>query len=456
MSETRTLVEFLSGLEVQLLPANVIERAKVHILDTLAVAAGGSTTEHARQAVATLKALGTPGNSTVIANDLTVNVLEAAFLNGVMAHSIDFDDAHKFVHPGAAIVPAALAFAESQGAHNVEFLKAVICGYEAAVRVSLAGGPSHRARGFHPTGTCNVIGTAVAAGVLLKLDAHQIVSAVGIAASQAAGLTQYRIDGAATKHLHAGFAARAGGFAALLAREGLRGPEASIEGEVGFLKAFADEADPEALTRGLGKSWAIATTDIKPYPSCRQTHAPLDLMLNLMRQNSISHEQIEAIRLATYKYVDKPWHVDTSPPGSSLEGMLSIPYCLATAAVYGQVTLTNFGDAARADTRVCNLLRKISIGFDEDMTARWPAERGAAITLVTSAGTFEARASNPRGGGDQPVEWPEAVGKARGLTEDVLGPRRAEQLVEAVSRVDQPGSASSLAALLVSEEGRHG
>lgn len=436
MTQTRTLVEFLAQLDAHSLPAHVVERAKVHILDTIGVAIGGSCTTHARQAVATIQALGVSGNNTVIASSWRTNVLEAAFLNGVMAHSIDFDDAHKFVHAGAAVVPCALAFAETQKASPQDFLLAVVAGYEASVRVSLAGGPSHRARGFHPTGTCNVIGAAIAAGLLIGLDANGLVSAVGIAASQAAGLTQYRIDGAPTKHLHAGFAARAGGFAALLAQQGLRGPEASIEGEVGFLKAFADQGNVAALVSGLGETFAIATTDIKPFPSCRQTHAPIDLILRLLSDNNLSHEQIEAVELSTYHYIDKPWHTATTAPGSSLEGMLNIPYCLASAAIHGRLTLDNFSNAALEDSRVHKLMAKTSIQFDDALTSRWPSERGAVLTLRTDSETLSARATNPRGGVDQPVEWPEELVKFAGLAETVLGAGNSARIVDAIDALD--------------------
>jgi len=448
MDQTRTLVRFLARLDRDAIPDAVIARARIHVLDTIGVAIGGSQAIHAKQALATIAALGTPGHNTVIASAMTTSVLEAAFLNGVMAHSIDFDDAHKFVHAGCVVVPTALAFAQATNASAQNFLVAVIAGYEASVRLSLAGGPSHRARGFHPTGTCNVVGAAIAAGLLLGLNEDQLVSAVGIACSQAAGLTQYRIDGAATKHLHAGFAARSGGFAALLAQNGIRGPEAAIEGEVGFLKAFADEVDPDALVRGLGEIFAIAQTDIKPFPSCRQTHAPVDLMLKLIAAHNLDFDQIEGVELATYKYIDKPWHTGTEPPGSALEAMLNIPYCLASAAANGRLTLKDFEPEALQDPRVLSLMTRTAITFDEALTARWPGERGAILRLDTPLGRFESQARNPRGGVDEPVEWTEALTKFHGLADPVLGPDKARTIAQAIATMPDSGGLTALLAAL--------
>jgi len=447
MDRTEQLSRFLLSVPEIALPDAVVERAKIHILDTIGVAIGGSQTPHARESARMIRTLGSPGHVTVIATSDTANVLDAAFLNGVSAHAIDFDDAHRFVHAGAAVVPAALAFAQYAGASGRDFLAAVVAGYEGSVRTALAGGPAHRKRGFHPTGTCNVVGAAASAAVLMKLDPAQTVSAIGIACSQAGGLTQYRIDGAATKHLHAGFAARAGGMAVLLAREGLRGAAAALDGELGFLNVLADGGDPEQLTAGLGESFAIATTDIKPFPSCRQTHAPVDLALRI-RGRGVRPEAIESIELRTYAYCDKAWHVTTEPPQTSLAAMLNIPYCVAMALANGRLTLEDFSDAALQRQDVHELMGKMRIVVDDGLTAAWPGERGAILNVVAAGRSHSERAANPRGGIESQLDFAEVVTKFEGLSVPVLGRDRTDAIVQALRTIDTAADLDTLCALL--------
>ncbi len=450
MDHTEKLARFLHSVPDIELPDAVVERAKIHILDTIGVAIGGSQTPHARQSNAMIRALGSTGHITVIASSETANVLDAAFLNGVFAHAIDFDDAHRFVHAGAAVVPTALAFAQYAGASGRDFLASVVAGYEGSVRVSLAGGPAHRKRGYHPTGTCNVVGATASAAVLMKLNPEQTVSAIGIACSQAAGLTQYRIDGAATKHLHAGFAARSGGASVLLAREGLRGTASAIDGELGFLNVLADGGEPERLTAGLGESFAVATSDIKPFPSCRQTHAPVDLSLKI-RGSGVRAEAIDDVELRTYAYCDKPWHVTTEPPSTSLEAMLNIPYCIAMALSNGRLTLADFSDEALARKDIHALMKKIRIVVDEGLTAVWPGERGAILNITASGQIHSGKATNPRGGVDSPLDFAEIVTKFEGLSIPVLGQEKTEAIVQSVRTIERAPDLDTLCGHLASK-----
>jgi 2-methylcitrate dehydratase PrpD len=175
---TEKLLEFLTSTTLEGLPAPVLDAAKLHVLDTLGIALAATSTPHAPQIAAALDALSEDGNATVIGSTRRRSLSGAILLNGALAHGIDFDDSHKFVHPGCAVIPVALAFAEHYGATGREFLKAVVCGYEMSVRVSLAAGVAHRKRGFHPTGTCNVFGAAIAGGLLAGLDCDQLRAAV--------------------------------------------------------------------------------------------------------------------------------------------------------------------------------------------------------------------------------------------------------------------------------------
>jgi 2-methylcitrate dehydratase PrpD len=451
---TQALLDFVAGVTARDLPTSARDAAKLHTLDTLGVALGARSTAHAAQIEAALDALGEDGDTSVIGSTRRLSLSGAILLNGALAHGIDFDDSHKFVHPGSTVVPVALAFAERYRSSGSAFLKAVVCGYEVAVRVSLAAGVAHRKRGFHPTGTCNVFGAVAAAGVLAGLDAAELRCAIGIASSQASGLTQYRFDGGPNKHLHAGLAGRSGALAVMLAKAGFAGTRDGLDGELGFLAVMADGGDPAALTANLGQSFAIAHTDIKPYPSCRQTHAPIDVALQAVRDDAIDASQIEAIDLYTYAYNDRPWYVGIKVPASGLEAMLSIPYCIALALVRGRVALPDFDQSALADAAVLALMKKFRVHIDEELTSVWPARRGARLKLTLNNGrTVQHAVEDPSGGDIRPITREAVHEKFALLATPVLGAKTARQLEDAIARCDGARDVGRLLIALRGEDG---
>jgi 2-methylcitrate dehydratase PrpD len=422
------------------------------VLDTLGIALAATSTTHAPQIEAALDALSEDGNATVIGSARRRSLSGAILLNGALAHGIDFDDSHKFVHPGCAVVPVALAFAEHYGSNGAEFLRAVICGYEMSVRVSLAAGVAHRKRGFHPTGTCNVFGAAIAGGLLAGLDRVQLRAAVGIASSQASGLTQYRFDGGPNKHLHAGLAGRSAALAVMLARSGFAGTRDGIDGELGFLAVMADGGDAEALTRDLGQTFAIDHTDIKPYPSCRQTHAPIDISLQAVRDDGIKAADIEAIDLYTYAYNDRPWYIAIKTPASGLEAMLSIPYCIAAALVRRRVALQDFAPDALAAAEVLALMNKVRVHIDDELTSVWPAKRGARLALTLKDGrTTQYAVEDPSGGDLRPITSEAVREKFALLAVPVLGSETAQHLETAIADCERARDIGAILQLLRGE-----
>jgi 2-methylcitrate dehydratase PrpD len=449
---TEKLLEFLIATRLEELPAPVRDGAKLRVLDTLGIALAATSTTHAPQIEAALDALSEDGDATVIGSSRRRSLSGAILLNGALAHGIDFDDSHKFVHPGCAVIPVALAFAEHYGSNGAEFLRAVICGYEMSVRVSLAAGVAHRKRGFHPTGTCNVFGAAIAGGLLAGLDRDQLRAAVGIASSQASGLTQYRFDGGPNKHLHAGLAGRSAALAVMLARSGFAGTRDGIDGELGFLAVMADGGDAEALTRDLGQTFAIDHTDIKPYPSCRQTHAPIDISLQAVRDDGIKPADIEAIDLYTYAYNDRPWYIAIKTPASGLEAMLSIPYCIAAALVRRRVALQDFAPDALVAAEVLALMNKVRVHIDDELTSVWPAKRGARLALTLKDGrTAQYAVEDPSGGDLRPITTEAVREKFALLAVPVLGSETAQQLEAAIADCERARDIGAILQLLRGE-----
>lgn len=404
IDRTNELAAFAAGVTAAGLPPEVKHRLLVNTADTLGVAVGAVALGHVRSAVAVVRSVEAAARASVLASGFKTSPAEAAFANGVMAHACDFDDAHKFVHPGCVVVPTVLAIGESQGVSGTEVVAALAAGYEVVVRVGLAAGRGHRKRGFHPTGTCGVFGAAAGAGRILGFTAEQMARAFGVAASLSSGITRYRLDGSANKHLHAGVAARNGILAALLVREDFRGATSGLDGELGFLDVYADGGDADQLTAGLGRDFRLVESDIKPYPSCRQSHGAIDLALSVARDEKPDLDRIQQIVVSIYTYACQPWYASNELPGTSLEAMLRIPYCVAASLCFGKMDLGIFSDRFRTDAALAKLLPKIVVRADETMDTTWPDERPVTLEVEMAGGeTIRRELRNPSGSTDNPL-----------------------------------------------------
>jgi 2-methylcitrate dehydratase PrpD len=447
---TPVLAEFIASLRYEKIPEPVLQACKLRLLDTLGVALRGSTTLHAQQVKKVVYQLAGKEEATVFADHFRTTCVDAALANGTMAHSIDFDDIHKFVHPGCSIVPGAIAVAEREGRSGQELLTAIILGYEVATRVGMAVGLSHRYRGFHPTGTCNGFGSAAASAKLLGLKQEEIISALGIAATMASGITEYRYDGSRIKHLHGGLAARNGILAALLAKGDFMGPREGIEGKFGFCRVYADTIDLDRITDGLGQEYEITRTDMKPYPSCRQTNGPVDLALELKRKHKVAPEDIREIKLITYDYVlNCPWLIDTDGFHSPLEAMLNIPFCVAVALMEGKLNLDDFTDEKVRDPRVRALTRKFVTVADPSFSQTYPKERNNRLEITTREGkTFTASSANAKGSSLYALTYEEVASKFKSLADAVIGQAKAEEIIRVVGALETIPDTRNLTKLL--------
>src|SRR5687767_2285892 len=297
---TRELAQFVAGISYDTLPAEVRERVKALTLDLVGIMLRARHDAESTPAmIAAAGRLGLAGGAcTVIGDGAGYAPPGAAMLNGTLGHSLDFDDTHApgSIHPSAPIVPAAFAAAEMAGADGKALIAAIVAGYEVQLRLSLALDPAaHYDRGFHPTATCGAFGAAAAAGRLLGLDAGGFVNAFGIVLSMSAGSMQFLVNGAWTKRSHVGHAAMCGLIAATQAREGYVGAAEAIEGKWGFLHAYAPAADAARVTDALGSRWETLKIAVKPYPSCRYSHAAIDGIVALAREHGIRADDVEEV-----------------------------------------------------------------------------------------------------------------------------------------------------------------
>ena len=441
-NETATLAAYVADLKFADIPPEVLERAKVLTLDFL-----GSTIRARRDAESTpslLKmlealALDGKGESTVFGDSKTWTPAVAALLNGALGHSLDFDDTHadSSLHPSAPVVPAAFAVGEMVGASGRDVLTAIVAGYEVCCRLGNALDPtSHYARGFHPTATAGTYGAAAAAGKLFGLSKDQIISAFGVSGSQAAGSLQFLVNGAWNKRYQVGAAAMNGVIAATLARNDFVGSSESVEGKHGLLVGYSDDAHPDKATAGLGKTYETLKIGVKPYPSCRYTHAALDALIAMRREHNLTPDQIKRVEIGLHRNgITLTGDAATKRhPTSIVGGQFSMFFTGALALDQGSFGWDDYdrlGDAA-----VNALADKFDVVQDDRLEIGRTHPFGARVSITTDDGVHERLYADPSG---EPNSFPDAQAmqqKFLTLARPVLN-GRADQLADAILSLER-------------------
>jgi 2-methylcitrate dehydratase PrpD len=298
--ETVRLAEYAAALRYQDLPAEVVQRAKDCIADTVAAIICGSALPWSRIVIRYAERTGPGGKSRILGSDgAPVQANAAALANGALAHAFELDSLTRpgaGAHPGATVLPPALGVAQECEADGRALIAAFVAGNEVMIRIGRATGHTNEARGFHAPGTTGPFVAAIAAGHLLGLDPRAMTNALGIAGSLAGGLLEFaRGDGGMVKRLHLGRASEAGVLAASLAADGFEGPRTVLEGEFGFLKVFCTKWDESELTRGLGEQFVVNSTVLKRYPCHATAHAAVKAVRDLQAEHSFNGSEIEAV-----------------------------------------------------------------------------------------------------------------------------------------------------------------
>jgi len=354
---------FCTGLQLERLPADVVERTKDLLLDYLGVCYQGAQVESSAASLAATQVLaGGSGPATVVGQHAGMQAAWAALVNGVAAHAIEMDDvtSKSSLHPAVAVFPATLAVAEELDASAAATLEAAIAGYEVTMRLGNALNPaSAYKRGFHPTGVAGAFGAAAAASSLLRLETAKFTNALGIAGTMAAGSLEYLSGGAWTKRLNAGWAAHCGVVAARLAEQGFTGPATVVEGPLGLLHGYTDEPYPAETTEGLGSVYQVMKVSIKPYGCCRYNHGLIDCMLDIKQRHKFAVDDIEEIRLGVlsggYLLVADPIE-QKQQPHNVVDAQFSAPYAAAVALVAGSAKQADYNQANIDDPRVRGLI----------------------------------------------------------------------------------------------------
>lgn len=450
---SRRLAQFAYDLGYESLPKDVVERTKLLILDTAGIMVRArNDVESTPSMVRAIEALGLNNGTCAVPGDTaTYAPSAAALLNGTLAHSLDFDDTHAeaSLHSSAPIVPAALAAAEMTGASGKDLIAACVAGYEIQIRLSLALGPSdHYDRGYHPTATCGIFGAVAAAGKLLGMDVDQIESAFGIALSQTSGSMQFLADGAWTKRSHVGQAAQNGLMCAVLAKEGFMGPKQAFEGKWGFLHAFAPNADGEKAVAALNENWETMRLAVKPFPSCRYTHAAMDALKKIMQDEGVTADEVDAVEIGLprtgMKIVSEPADAKHNPQ-SVVDGQFSMPFCAAVVLREGTMLWDHYATHL-TDPATLALTKKVTCVNDPEVEALFPANMAGKATVKTARGTFSVLVDMPKGEPGNFMTADEFRGKFDGLAEPYLGADGCNRFADAILGLEAQNSVSAVLA----------
>jgi 2-methylcitrate dehydratase PrpD len=335
--------------------------AKRSILNFFATAIGSAYDPAVTSALRTLSSFSGAATSAIIGRPERFDALAAAFVNAISANLLDFDDTHleTIIHPAAPVAAPVLALAQARGFSGRDVLIAFILGVEVECRIGNAVSPAHYARGWHITSTCGVFGAAAACARLLGLSADGIGNAIGIAASQSAGIVENLPT--AAKNVSVGNAARNGLFAALLAAEGYAASARAIEGPLGWARAMGDESDLERLVGGLGRSWEIAKNTYKPYPAGIVFHAVIDACFKLRARLD---QRLDGIVSVTVQGSALLLARGDRPVRNDRDARVSIHHCAACALLLGAAGVPEFSAAIVFQTDIVALRQKVRAQLD--------------------------------------------------------------------------------------------
>ena len=431
---------WVATLDGRALPETALAKLRLAVLDTLAAMLSGVHEPVTGYVMSTLVTTTVEGPATVVGHRNRASVVEAALANGTMAHACDYDDTSWTVwgHPSAPALPAILATAERRGCSGLDVLTALAAAIEVQKAFGLAFQPHHYAVGWAPAATLGVFGAAAGAAKVLGLYPQQVQMALGIAASRSAAL---QINaGTTTKPLQVGFAARDGLETALLAAAGASSNPYALDGTRGFFDVYGPGHGPVThIAENLGHPFEVIDPGLSPklYPSCSETHAAIDAILEIRGEHALAPEAVRRIRcgLTAVAVNNLPYTKPETPP----QCRFSADYCVATALVKGRLGIAEFESEAIDDGRVRDLMSRIEVYVHPDLVSDEPLTYSspAVVTVETVEGqTYEKRIDAMRGHPENPIDSAEIKAKFLDCGSRVLDDGRLRRAIAMIAELD--------------------
>jgi 2-methylcitrate dehydratase PrpD len=448
---TRQVCSYISkGMEADL-PTRVREKTKHHILDTLAAMVSGSQLKPGRVARKYVESQAGANEAQVVGSQVITSAIDAAFANGIMVHADETDDSHgsSLTHPGAAVVPAALAISERQGANGMSFLKGVVVGYDLCCRITQALGVDELRQGYRCTFSMGGnFGAAAAAAAILGLNENLIGYALSYTAQQASGLTYWVRD---EEHIQkafvfAGMPARNGVTAALLVQSGFTGVMDPFSGDRNFFQAFSPKGKPELLVKGLGDQYEIMQTSIKKFPVGFPIQSPLDALLSLKRKHGLEFKNVQSIAVRLPEGPSRTVNNRNMPE-------INLQHILAVALLDGGITFETAHSYERmSDPQVIELKKRIALVGDPELGTDELNRKGIVpgiVEVTTEEGAkFTEQVVGVRGAADNPMTTEEVENKCRDLLKPVLGDDRTQKLIGTIGALESLPNVRELRPLL--------
>ncbi len=440
-----TLAAFAANTQLNAISAAARERARWIIADSIPVIAAGMQQPEMRKYVACQLANAAPGDAWVIGAGKRAGALDAALLNGTAGTWLELDEGNLFAkgHPGIQVVPAAVALAQASGYSGAEVLRAVALGYEVSSRISRA---AQMRLAFHPHGTYGVIGAGVAAGVLRRFNAAQMLELINCAATMGmASSRQTLLDGATVRNIFTGHSGHMGLTAARLVECGFTGEIDSV-GTVYGKGLYSDQFDPALAVADLGGEWLIAKSYFKLHPIGRYAHSAIDALEDLLAKtpggklavNDIEHIDVSAYMLAA--------SLNGKNIVSSFGARFSVPFALASILYHGRSGLKSFDDAAVANPAVQALVQRVFVREEPTYTARYPKEQPVNVRITLKNGTtYEGNCTVTKGEPANPHTPADLTGKFFELGEPIWGKPVTQTLFDRLMKIEEISDFRALA-----------
>lgn len=431
MKVTEKLAQYVVDSSFKTFPQPVVHQAKRCFLDLIGVALGGANQPLSQILLQMVKDFDGKPQATIWGHGFKTNVMNAALVNGAMAHALDFDDTHtaSLGHPSAPLIPAVLTVAEWKRLSGKDALEAFVLGFEVETRIGVGMGLKHYERGWHATSTFGRFGAAVAAGKLLGLNLEQMKHAIGLAGTQAAGVRL--VFGTMTKPFHPGKCAFDGVLAAILAQRGFTCAPNIIEGRKGYFEVLGDNSKLEPMVKNLGKKYEVLNDTFKPYAACLLTHPTIDAVIELRNKYHLRPEDVAEINCEVARFcLDSAGQVE---PPTGLAGKFSVYFCAAVALAEGAAGEEMFTDQRVLDPQMVALRKKVKAKIVPEFK-----DTEARVTISTKEGKkYTAYVTIPKGDPRNPPSDQELEDKFRSLAAFVLPKAKINRLIKTIWSLEE-------------------